>query len=86
MPTVTTEVQVDVDLEDFDDDDLIEEIESRGSLKGLGSREGARAVWMTERQRSAVVRTIRAALASESNFHTRRHLGDVLADMERLPA
>lgn len=33
MPTVYTEVEVDVDLEDFDDDDLIEELERRG--KGL---------------------------------------------------
>lgn len=30
MPTVYTEVEVDVDLEDFDDDDLIEEVERRG--------------------------------------------------------
>ena len=30
MPTVYTEVEVDVDLTDFDTDDLIEELESRG--------------------------------------------------------
>lgn len=30
MPTVYTEVEVDVDLGDFDTDDLIEELESRG--------------------------------------------------------
>jgi hypothetical protein len=30
MPTVYTEVEVDVDLEDFDDDDLVEELERRG--------------------------------------------------------
>lgn len=30
MPTVYTEVEVDVDLEDFDDDDLIDELERRG--------------------------------------------------------
>jgi hypothetical protein len=29
MPTVYTEVEVDVDLSDFDDDDLIEEVERR---------------------------------------------------------
>jgi hypothetical protein len=29
--TIYTEVEVDVDLEDFDTDDLIEELESRGS-------------------------------------------------------
>lgn len=33
MPTVYTEVEVDVSLEDFDDIDLIEELERRG--KGL---------------------------------------------------
>ncbi len=33
MPTIYTEVEVDVDLEDFDDDDLIDELERRG--KGL---------------------------------------------------
>jgi hypothetical protein len=32
MPTVYTEVEVDVDLTDFDTDDLIEELEFRGSL------------------------------------------------------
>ena len=30
MPTVYTEVEVDVCLEDFSDDDLIEELERRG--------------------------------------------------------
>lgn len=30
MPTVYTEVEVDVELSDFDDEDLIEELESRG--------------------------------------------------------
>jgi hypothetical protein len=29
MPTIYKEVEVDVDLDDFDDDDLIEEIERR---------------------------------------------------------
>ncbi len=31
MPTVYTEVEVDVDLTDFDTDDLIEELENRGA-------------------------------------------------------
>jgi hypothetical protein len=31
MPTVYTEVEVDVDLSDFDTEDLIEELEKRGS-------------------------------------------------------
>jgi hypothetical protein len=30
MPTIYTEVEVDVDLDDFDDQDLIDELESRG--------------------------------------------------------
>lgn len=30
MPTVYTEVEVDVDLDDFDDDDLIDELVRRG--------------------------------------------------------
>jgi len=30
MPYITTEVEVDVGLEDFDDDDIIEEYKSRG--------------------------------------------------------
>ncbi len=38
MPTVYTEVEVDVDLSDFDTDDLIEELESRG--KGMDIYEG----------------------------------------------
>lgn len=33
MPTVYTEIEVDVNLDDFDDEDLIEELERRG--KGL---------------------------------------------------
>ena len=32
MPTVYTEVEVDVSLVDFDTDDLLEELESRGAL------------------------------------------------------
>ena len=32
MPTVYTEVEVDVELYDFDTDDLVEELESRGAL------------------------------------------------------
>ena len=30
MPTIYTEVEVDVTLDDFDDDDLIDELERRG--------------------------------------------------------
>ena len=32
MPTVYTEVEIDVDLVDFDTGDLLEELESRGAL------------------------------------------------------
>jgi len=37
MPTVYTEVEVDVSLTDFETEDLIEELESRGSLPVEGS-------------------------------------------------
>jgi len=30
MPTVITEIEVDVDLDEFDDEDLIEEVQRRG--------------------------------------------------------
>lgn len=32
MPTYTTEVDIDVDFEDFEDDELIEELVSRGFM------------------------------------------------------
>ena len=35
--TVYTEVEVDVDISDFDTDDLLEELESRGSLPPEGN-------------------------------------------------
>jgi hypothetical protein len=34
MPTIYKEVEVDVDLDDFDTDDLVEELESRGAGGG----------------------------------------------------
>jgi hypothetical protein len=40
MPTVYTEVEVDVDLEDFDTDDLVEELQRRGKGMEVGSRTG----------------------------------------------
>lgn len=40
MPTVYTEVEVDVGLEDFDTDDLIEELESRGKGLEIASQSG----------------------------------------------
>jgi hypothetical protein len=40
MPTVYTEVEVDVDLNDFDTDDLVEELESRGMGFEVASETG----------------------------------------------
>jgi len=37
MPTVYTEVEVDVDLVDFDTDDLLDELENRGALPPEGN-------------------------------------------------
>ena len=37
MPTVYTEVEVDVELNDFDTEDLVEELESRGALPVEGA-------------------------------------------------
>ena len=44
MPTVYTEVEVDVDLTDFDTDDLIEELESRGKGLEVASKTGTELV------------------------------------------
>lgn len=55
MPTVYTEVEVDVDLEDFDDDDLIEELERRGLdmntkfVDGDQMREILTQIWLNRR-------------------------------------
>ena len=43
MATIYTEVEVDVDLNDFDTDDLLEELERRGNLPIEGS-EDAKAI------------------------------------------
>jgi len=56
MPTVYTEVEVDVSLADFDDDDLIEELENRGLdlntqlISGDEMRELVTQVWARRRQ------------------------------------
>lgn len=56
MPTVYTEVEVDVDLDSFDDDDLIEEMERRGLdlntkyISGDEMRELLTQVWIKRRQ------------------------------------
>ncbi len=40
MPEVLVETYVDVDLDDFDTDDLVEELEKRGMGMEVGSRTG----------------------------------------------
>jgi hypothetical protein len=56
MPTVYTEVEVDVDLDSFDDDDLIEEMERRGLdlntqfVDGDSMRELLTQIWIKRRQ------------------------------------
>ena len=56
MPTVYTEVEVDVDLDSFDDDDLIEEMERRGLdlntkyISGDEMRELLTQVWIKRRE------------------------------------
>lgn len=52
MPTVYTEVEVDVDLDDFDTEDLIEELESRGH-EYIGHSDGVElinTIWLKRRQ------------------------------------
>ena len=50
--TITTEVEVDVDLGDFETDDLLEELESRGELPA-NSQHNAKdllnAIWLKRR-------------------------------------
>lgn len=56
MPTVYTEVEVDVDLDSFDDDDLIDEMERRGLdlnskyINGDDMRELLTQVWIKRRE------------------------------------
>lgn len=56
MPTVYTEVEVDVDLDKFDDDDLVDEMERRGLdlnrtyIDGDQKRELLTQVWIHRRQ------------------------------------
>ena len=56
MPTVYSEVEVDVDLDSFDDDDLIEEMERRGLdlntkyISGDEMRELLTQIWIRRRQ------------------------------------
>ena len=53
MPTVYTEVEVDVSLVDFDTDDLLEELEQRGSLPpegNINARELVEQMYLLHRQ------------------------------------
>jgi hypothetical protein len=50
--TIYTEVEVDVNLEDFETDDLIEELENRGSLPleaNGDAKELVEAIWLKRR-------------------------------------
>lgn len=50
--TIYTEVEVDVDISEFDTDDLIEELESRGSLIAEGNpdaKELVETIWLKRR-------------------------------------
>jgi hypothetical protein len=52
MPTVYTEVEVDVELTDFDTEDLLEELESRGSLPvegDINAKELVEKIWLKRR-------------------------------------
>lgn len=50
--TIYKEVEIDVDLEDFDDDDLLNEVESRGLLAGSrgSNKELLTDIWLKRRQ------------------------------------
>lgn len=51
MPTVYTEVEVDVSLEDFDEDDLIDELERRGKTLEVANTSGTELVEMIYQKR-----------------------------------
>jgi hypothetical protein len=48
--TIYTEVEVDVDLSDFETDDLIEELESRGAGAPRDGKEILETIWLKRRQ------------------------------------
>ena len=50
--TIYTEVEVDVDLSDFDTDDLLEELENRGALpvdSGVDAKSVLESIWLKRR-------------------------------------
>ena len=54
MPYITAEVEVDVNLSDFDTDDLIDELESRGEMPSnegsFDAKELLETIWLKRRQ------------------------------------
>jgi tyrosine-protein phosphatase YwqE len=48
--TVYTEVEVDVDLTYFETDDLIDELENRGHMPDIASKEIVEAIYQNRRQ------------------------------------
>ena len=54
MPYITAEVEVDVNLSDFDTADLIEELESRGEMPSnegsFDAKELLETIWLKRRQ------------------------------------
>jgi hypothetical protein len=52
MPTVYTEVEVDVSLSEFETEDLLDELESRGALpveSKIDAKELVEAIWLKRR-------------------------------------
>lgn len=47
--TIYTEVEVDVDLGDFDTDDLLDELESRGALPVDNTKSVLESIWLKRR-------------------------------------
>jgi polyhydroxyalkanoate synthesis regulator phasin len=47
--TISTEVEVDVDLVDFDTDDLIDELENRGHMADTNSKEIVESIYQKRR-------------------------------------
>jgi polyhydroxyalkanoate synthesis regulator phasin len=47
--TISTEVEVDVDLCDFDTDDLIDELENRGHMADTNSKEIVESIYQKRR-------------------------------------
>jgi len=58
--TVYKEVEIDVELTDFDDDDLLEEMESRGLVVSThgDTRELLETIWLKRRQGQAFDREL----------------------------